>query len=170
MQPDFLIWVVSSISLYLNSMDHKKKLFFFLSSPHSPRGGRSRRYLVDKSFRFDQKDPLVATVSHFSFLFPLNLQGQTERRCRRVMRRCGYLCWLSSSERWWCAWKVKGQPVMAVRCEIAEEREALRSVRQPCGTTSGLIWSTTSPGYARRIEQGNFRCEQTKIYLVKIYL
>ena len=59
---------------------------------------------------------------------------------------------------------------MASRCEIAEERKALRYERQPCGTTSGLIWSTTSPGYARRIEQGNVRCEHNKKYSREIYI
>lgn len=134
---------------------------FFSLSPHSSGSGRSRRYLVDKSFRFDQKDPLVASVSHFSFLYS-TVQGQIRKE---VSAKIGEV-WLSlkrwlSRKRWW-AWKVKGQPVMALRCEISEERKALRSQRQPCGTTFGRIWSTTSPGSARRIEQGNVRCKWTK--------
>ena len=75
-----------------------------------------------------------------------------------------------SAERWWWWWRArkgKGQPVMASRCEIAEERGALRYEQQPCGTTSGLIWSTTLPGYARRIEQGNVRCEHKKYNIAK---
>lgn len=51
---------------------------FFSLSPHSSGSGRSRRYLVDKSFRFDQKDPLVASVSHFSFLYS-TVQGQIRK-------------------------------------------------------------------------------------------
>ena len=56
---------------------------FFSLSPHSSGSGRSRRYLVDKSFRFDQKDPLVASVSHFSFLYS-TVQGQIRKVSAKI--------------------------------------------------------------------------------------